>query len=367
MCTENIVLKGLTLLNDQHILRYFLGGNTSDGFYSLYDGFVSQKDGDFLWIIKGGAGCGKSSFMRRIGAAGERAGYSVEYAVCSGDPDSLDGVYIPELKIAYMDGTSPHVTDAKIAAVDSAYIDLGAFYQREALAGHKAELEKLTADAKAQYVKAYSLLSAAGSLRMGWQEKLASGDERQAALARVKSLAQREFGKKTRAQGKIKKRFISALTCKGLVTLPELSENLCTRMYTFENRYLLGNAAISCLAESAASAGYDVILCPDPLTPELLEALFVPALSLGFKCGGRGTGSSIKGRNIRLDRSVGSGKRRELRACEHLCEGLRSEAYASLLEAKRLHDAIESIYNPNVDFDGVYELVAKHIAQLGLK
>ena len=36
--------------------------------------------------------------MKRIGAASEQAGYDVEYVVCSGDPSSLDGVYIPELR-----------------------------------------------------------------------------------------------------------------------------------------------------------------------------------------------------------------------------------------------------------------------------
>ena len=37
--------------------RYFLGGNTARGFVSFYDGFCRGPE-DFLWVIKGGPGCG---------------------------------------------------------------------------------------------------------------------------------------------------------------------------------------------------------------------------------------------------------------------------------------------------------------------
>ena len=79
-----------------HATEYFLGSNSERGFFSLYSDMADTSAGDFIWLIKGGPGCGKSSFMRKIGAAAESAGFSVEYTRCSGDPDSLDAVYIPE-------------------------------------------------------------------------------------------------------------------------------------------------------------------------------------------------------------------------------------------------------------------------------
>lgn len=355
-------------MGKQHIMQYFLGGNTADGFFSIYDNFVSPKDGDFLWIIKGGPGCGKSSFMRMIGAAAERAGLDVEYVLCSGDPESLDGVYIPELKIGYMDGTAPHVTDARIAAVDSAYLDLGAFYDREAIAEYKTELEKLFAENKNQYTKAYSLLSAAGSLRRGWLNSLSGYEAKNKAQARIESLAAREFGKKARNMGSVKRRFISSNTYKGEMHLTETEQCLCQRLYSLENRYLLGSHCIERLADRAMSSGYDIYLCPDPLTPEFYEAMFVPGLSLGFVCKNRNDITSTEiSRNIRLDNMVSSESRRELKACERLTDSLKSSAYEALSEAKKYHDLIEVIYNPHVDFDGVYALVEKHIAGLGLK
>ena len=40
------------------------------------------------------------------------------------------------------------------------------------------------------------------------------------------------------------------------------------------------------------------------------------------------------------------------------------EALSALSEAKQLHDEIEAVYNPHVDFDGVYSLCDLHIKNM---
>ena len=50
---------------------FFLGANSEEGFFSLYDQLLGGRLDD-LMILKGGPGCGKSTFMRRVGAAMER-------------------------------------------------------------------------------------------------------------------------------------------------------------------------------------------------------------------------------------------------------------------------------------------------------
>ena len=76
---------------------FYLGANSPGGFYSLYDELLRPEEARSIYILKGGPGCGKSSLMRRVGAAMEEHGLDVEYIVCSGDPDSLDAVVIPAL------------------------------------------------------------------------------------------------------------------------------------------------------------------------------------------------------------------------------------------------------------------------------
>lgn len=142
--------------------RYFLGANTGQGFYSLYDELAAQCD--FLWILKGGPGCGKSGFMRRIGMAAEAAGHSVEYVLCSGDPNSLDGVYITDLGVAYADGTAPHILEPCHAGADSNYVNLGAHLDSSALKAKLSQLDALQRAYRAKYAEAYAALAEAKAL-----------------------------------------------------------------------------------------------------------------------------------------------------------------------------------------------------------
>jgi len=87
--------------------KVFPGGNTSEGFYSFYDHIISPE-ATRIFIIKGGPGVGKSTFMRKIGEEMLSMGYNVEFHCCSSDNNSLDGVVIPEINVALIDGTAPH-------------------------------------------------------------------------------------------------------------------------------------------------------------------------------------------------------------------------------------------------------------------
>lgn len=91
-------------------VTFFLGANSPSGFYSLYDQLLDPAAAQRVFLLKGGAGCGKSSLMRRVAQALSDAGERVEYIRCSGDPDSLDAVIFPDLHSAIVDATAPHGT-----------------------------------------------------------------------------------------------------------------------------------------------------------------------------------------------------------------------------------------------------------------
>ena len=90
------------------VTHFFAGANSGDGFQNLFSEIVDLEDTYDLMVLKGGPGVGKATFMREVGRSMEEAGTPVEYLWCSGDPDSLDGVVLPELRCAVVDGTSPH-------------------------------------------------------------------------------------------------------------------------------------------------------------------------------------------------------------------------------------------------------------------
>lgn len=358
-------------MNETGSISYYLGGNTADGFYSLYDSFVDLDGGDFLWVIKGGAGCGKSGFMRMIASAAERKGLAVEYVLCSGDPDSLDGIYIPALKTAYMDGTAPHIADAKLTAVDSSYLDLGRFYDISAIAEHRDELLALKRANSLQYGKAYALLRGIGGIRRDWLGANVSEEDIRAAEKRMRGVLKRALGTKKRSGGLITKRFLSAMSCRGLCSLTETAEKLCSHFCILDSRLNLAPRMLELAAREAMDCGYSVILCPDPITPELPEAVLVPGAGIGFISSMSGLVSVSGARRIHLDpkpeASVRRSIRNELAKIEKLSTALEAETVTALASAKTIHDRLEKLYNPHVNFDGVYAVADEHIAALGLK
>src|SRR5690606_31689042 len=61
-----------------------------------------------VYHIKGRAGTGKSTFMRRVVAACEAYGFDLELYHCSFDPGSLDMLLVRELDFCIFDSTEPH-------------------------------------------------------------------------------------------------------------------------------------------------------------------------------------------------------------------------------------------------------------------
>lgn len=104
------------------MIAYFLGANSPKGFYSLYDQLIDRDSARAVYIFKGGAGCGKSTCMRRVAEAAREAGEEPELIFCSGDPGSLDAVVLDGSGVALVDGTAPqggategHVVGEKVS------------------------------------------------------------------------------------------------------------------------------------------------------------------------------------------------------------------------------------------------------------
>ena len=270
------------------VTRYFLGGNTARGFVSFYDGFCRGPE-DFLWVIKGGPGCGKSSFMKTIGRAAEDAGLDTEYVLCSGDPDSVDGVYIPAWRTGYADGTAPHVIEAVTPGAAGLYLDLGQFYDRIALQKERRAIEDLQRRYQSLYREAYTLLAAPAAPE---------------APARIPEGRQR--------------RFLRAVTCRGLVSA-EPPVGAVQLVPAERLRALLGRE--------------DAIVYCDPLFPDTAEAVYLPAEA-----------RYLRGPDVPVP---------EVQA-----------AISLLAQAKGLHDELEAVYNPHVDFARVYALANSHVLRL---
>ena len=111
----------------------FAAANSGKGFTSFYGEIFNSDSIKRRYLIKGGPGTGKSTFMRRVAVAAEGKGDLVEYYRCSSDPSSLDGIIINKT-VAIIDSTAPHSEEAELVGAKDSLIDLGAFWNTYARA-----------------------------------------------------------------------------------------------------------------------------------------------------------------------------------------------------------------------------------------
>ena len=140
----------------------------------------------------------------------------------------------------------------------------------------------------------------------------------------------------------------------------------CARVYVLEDRWGLAHPLLTHLLSGFAQAGHDVVACPDPMFPDRLLHLLVPGLGLAFLSSTAGLpweGEAY--RRLRLDAAADGDllrrSRPRLHFAEKVAQALEEEAVASLAQAKGMHDRLEALYNPHVDF-ALVETQARRIA-----
>lgn len=348
------------------VTNFFLGANSGEGFQNLFSQITDLEDTYDLMVLKGGPGVGKNTFMREIGRAMEAAGTPVEYLWCSGDPDSLDGVVLPGLRCAVVDGTSPHVVEPRYPAAVDRYVDLGRFYDLTAAKAAAGEVKTHTHAYQAAYVRAYRNLKAARQVELDAFAAVRRGFDADRARRRVEGILSRELRQKGDQSGRTVRRFLGSVTWQGYVWRFDSVDALCPRVYEFADSAELAGELFAQIRARATERGWDTIACCAPEEPERIEHLLIPGLGLGFITSRPDMEYGRRPyRRVRLDAMAEQREgRARLRFQTRMAALLREEGIAALREAKASHDALEAVYNPYVDFDGVRTLAALEAGRL---
>lgn len=323
--------------------RYFAGGNTAEGFFSCFMDILPEAERKRMFFIKGGPGVGKSSLMRKIGAAFEEKGETVEYFHCSSDPDSLDGISVPALGLAMMDGTAPHVYDPEIPAARDSLINLGDFLDEGALRNQMGEIRRLQGELSGRFARCYAYLGGAAKVRAA----AARGLEDAQKMTNLCTELTEKYLPLRGGRGKRRTLFSAAFTPKGYVNLlPTLPrETTVTVEVPFGHT---ADGLLSALLERCLSRGLNAIALRDPLEPRLLAHVAVPAHSLLF------TTDPLP----QATQAIPAEALMNLREATEKEQSFDRNAYELLIQrageqlkgAKALHDELESYYVANMDF-----------------
>lgn len=139
--------------------RYFLGNNSGYGFFNLYENELKSKNKTVL--LKGGSGTGKSSLLKKIAKKAKAMGLDYELWFCSGDPQSLDGIYLKDTNAAVVDATAPHASGVDIPVIKDVIFDLAQSLDESKLKGVRQDVEKYMKCKKQHFMRAYQHLKSA--------------------------------------------------------------------------------------------------------------------------------------------------------------------------------------------------------------
>ena len=338
--------------------QWFLGANTAQGFVSRFEALQTNPRVKKLVILKGGPGCGKSTFMKKLRKTAQSLGADTESYPCSSDPASLDGLLILPLGLAVVDGTAPHVLEPKLCGCDAIYLNLGCFYDTDKIPDERQKLEQLRAKNQSLYPAAYAHLRAAKELRQC--VRIRAGETNRQSLYSLTHGLMQELPPSEKGSGKAREVFAHTFTPAGEIYLLDSVKSMCSTIVAIEDPCGMSCALLARLKHHYLHAGYDCILLLSPLSPESLEGLVIPERNCAY----------IACKTPLMDASVSI----NLSQCYHIPDSSQplldaadahcAQAVALLTEAKALHDKMEAIYRPYVSFEGLDLLTQEYQKQI---
>ena len=337
-------------------LKYFLAANSSEGFVSFFEENYDITGGWRAYIIKGGPGTGKSSFMKYIAVKAFDKGYSVELCPCSSDPDSLDGVIIKDIKVIILDGTAPHVVEPKFAGVCEEIINLGEFWDSKKLRERADEIIRVTAKNKKLHKTAAAYISAAGELIYDNLKLSKRFTNIKKAEQFALKLAFQSLPKQINTKSQEWVRFIGGVTPKGVIAFKGTVEDFYKNVIVIDDKYgAVSNVIMQNIRKVALERGYEIITLKNPFLPsKLIDHILIPELSLAFVRQYEYVKFDERYRRIHARRFIDINVLREHRARltfnRRVARELLLGAIDTLFKAKSVHDELEKYYIDAMNF-----------------
>lgn len=349
-----------------NIRHMYPGGNTPLGFYSYYKYIIDRKTANRLFILKGGPGTGKSTLMKKIGLDLAKQGYDVEFMHCSSDSNSLDGIVIPKLLIAIIDGTSPHIVDPVYPGAVDEIINLGQFWHEKGVKESKEDILNTSMKIKGCFERAYRYLKSASFLKEDTEKIYDKALDRGAESIFIYNLKSMIFerGFPSKIPGTQRCLFASAITPKGF---SDYLDSLCVNHKIIRLSAPSGSSTqniLEGLKDEAICKGFYIETYFCPMAPERIEHIVIPELKLSIITANEyhdisdinSNDCTTYFMNEFSNNEMISDFKRQLDFNRLYTDTIIQKAVESIAMAKSYHDDLEKYYIKNMNFDGLTKL-----------
>lgn len=332
---------------------YFAASNSTAGFISYYEEVFRASRIGHIWAIKGGPGTGKSRFLRDVSDFALLHGWECEYIYCSSDPDSLDAVILTKEgseSLALLDATAPHVFEPICPGAREDIINLGQFWNSEALSRFRTEIEQLNREKGDAYRRAYRYLSGFGDMRANRDLLVAPYIKRAKIAAQAqKVLKDLPDGENYSAEPAL----IHSVGMRGEIGFDTYFRN-AKEIYVITDCYGAAEYLMRELGKRANEKRLSIRISHDPVEADKIDGLFFCQSGIAFvvcpeeEC-------DYPHRLISMRRFVDTASmkhiRQELRCINRISRALRGEALDALEKVREVHFRLEDIYSSAMDFE----------------
>ena len=320
-------------------MHFFLGSNSPKGFFSKMDIFSENLPSDWKCnVIKGGPGCGKSTYMKKIADEIIDMGFEVEYIHCPSDPLSLDAIICDDLKLCYVDGTAPHVIDPVYPGISGKIIDLGS--KRKVNKSSKDKIRDLDDKSKDLRSRSQKYLISFRSILSNSIEESIKKINTENINKLIYKIKNKFFKKDLTKKSKQLTRLISSMGPKGLLFFNQNFEDY--EVYQINDDLNLETDILfrKLLNESNAK-GYNSIICLNPLAfNEKIESLIFPEINFAIFAKNRWQSFFESNKPDKIFESESKLIKEDI----NLLDSLIKKTKISLSDANNYHSKIEKEY-----------------------
>ncbi len=354
------------------VKKVFAAGNTGIGFHSFFQ-YIAGPDIQHVYVIKGGPGTGKSTLMRQVAEAVVGRGFAVEFHHCASDIGSLDGLVVPALKVAFIDGMHPHVYDPQYPGALDQILNLGEYWDSSGIRAHQQEIMAISGEGSRLFQSAYRYLGAARQIHGNWAEKIGMMQDWGWVNQQSYQLLNAIMGARPIATqpGRDRHLFASAFTPQGPKSYPEPLTGPATEVIVIKGPPGSGKSTLlHKIAAAALERGYLTELYHSPMEPAQLQHVLLPEPDVFIATSTElfPYAPTVASQTISLDYGLNQDKmgrhRVELETDRQTFLQLVNTAVGLIKRARETHMEVEGFYVANMDFAALDELRTRLLGEI---